>query len=486
MIESDVDERVYVERWVGDLPTPEEPPAVGITNDGVFQYRSDEAAWVPFEWASAFHVESDGRVRVGTSATPIESLDSRTVNGVRQVRARAEAGSGTKADPFVVSTDLLEGYHGLLNFGPGWFEVDGLETDAGFSYDERSVYLQGDGVRTTTLLHAADAPDTPTVYLRGDGGNFGGVRDMTVYGAGEGDTGGTANIVETDGGVIDYQFENVIFRWGGGDALRVNTSGSGTRVTNAWLENAGGWAFYLDGGERVKVDNVHTTGTVGGVFTNGTLGTYSNLTLTSLRGGSGVVSTSAGNQFTNVVVKTNANNGFEIRGGGNSVSNVYLSGLNDSAFLVAAPATISNVFARDFGDNAWEPMFDLHADGTTISNAVAAGGDAGRRLFAIRDGVNRCHIDGIAGTADIAWDCVVGQGATENVIDRLGSVAYADVADDGTRTLINRWGTNEGDPSETGEWFGHAGYAGTMGATVWDTTTSPWTPHRATPNGKWQ
>lgn len=484
MIESDVTEQLIVERRRADLPTPDGSTAIGLTNDGVFQYSGKRGEWVPFDWSDAFSVTEAGRVRMGEAA-PLESVASGTINDVPQVRERAESGAGTKADPFVVPSGILDGYHGLLNFGKGWFEAEGLATDDAFDYAETSVYLQGDGVRTTTLQHAADRPTTPTVHFRGQGGNFGGIRDMTVYGAGEGDRSGSASIVETDGGVIDYQFENVIIRWGGGDALKINTSGSGTRVVNAWLENVDGWAFNLRGGERIKLDNVHTTGTIGGIYTNGTLGEFSNVSLTNLGGAAGIVSTSSGNQFNNVVVSTNGKKGFEIRGGNNSISNVYLKDLNDSGFLLAAPCTVSNVVAENFGDEAWEPMFEIHSGPVYVQNALAKGGSAGKRLFSIREGASRCYLDGIGGEPGVAWDCVIETGATENVIDNLHGVAYGDIDDSGTRTLINRWGRNNGDPNSTGQWHGHAEYAGTMGATIWDTSTDPWTPHAATPDGKW-
>lgn len=76
------------------------------------------------------------------------------------------------------------------------------------------------------------------------------------------------------------------------------------------------------------------------------------------------------------------------------------------------------------------------------------------------------------------------RGATQKVVDGLRGVPYDRVTDDGNRTLINRWGTNDGDPNLTGEWNGHADYAGAMNATIWDTMTTPWTAYRAQPDGR--
>jgi hypothetical protein len=46
-------------------------------------------------------------------------------------------------------------------------------------------------------------------------------------------------------------------------------------------------------------------------------------------------------------------------------------------------------------------------------------------------------------------------------------VQGARVADDGTRTVVDGWGTNEGDPGSTGAWNGN----GREGAAVVDTTS---------------
>ena len=77
------------------------------------------------------------------------------------------------------------------------------------------------------------------------------------------------------------------------------------------------------------------------------------------------------------------------------------------------------------------------------------------------------------------------RGATQKVVDGLRGVPYDRVTDDGNRTLINRWGTNDGDPNLTGEWNGHADYAGRMGATFRDTSGVSWAPYVVSSAGDW-
>lgn len=485
MIDSGVADRVFLEREPSDLPSPDEPPALGVTNEGLYQFAESAGEWVPFQWSTIFDVADDGSVTVGTGADPLRSVEAEAINAVSQARARSDSGAGTEDDPFVVSEDLLQATESTVAFGPGWFETGGLATAADAAFEETSVYLEGEGVRTTTLRHAEDAPSTPTVHFRGSGGNFGGVRDMTVYGAGEGEAGaGSAHIVQSDGEIIDHQFENVIFRYGGGDVLHLESSASGTRVQNAWLENAPGWALYLGGGSRPKVNGVHTAGTGGGIRMEGTGGNFSDLTLTYLRGETGVSTTSSRNNFSNVIVRLQVDRGFEIRGANTTVSNVLVEESNREALYVAGTSAISNVVAKDCGADGASVLRVL-ADGTTVSNLWATRTDTEYSERLLDVDANRCRIDGVGGDESADWEVRIRPGATENVVDGLRGVPYDRVSDDGTRTLVNRWGTNDGDPNLTGEWRDHAEYAGRMGATIWDTSGFEWTPYVVSPAGDW-
>lgn len=62
------------------------------------------------------------------------------------------------------------------------------------------------------------------------------------------------------------------------------------------------------------------------------------------------------------------------------------------------------------------------------------------------------------------FDVYVGSAATDVSV----SGDWADISDDGTRTVLNGWGENAGDPSTTGQWNG----SGYEGAAVVDTSNS--------------
>jgi len=423
--------------------------------------------------------ETDGS---SADATFHETLQAAWFNGVPQLGTVETEGEGTRSDPYVVPADLFDDHHGPVAFGQGWFDTDGIETDPDFDYGDTAVYLQGEGVRTTTLRHAADEPTTPTVRFAGEqGGNFGGIQNMTVYGADEGDRSGDANVVETDGDVIDYTFENVIIRWGGGDALHLAASASGCRVQNAWLENVEGHALYVGGGNRLKVDNVHAIGS--GFVIEGSESHYSNVTIFSAGGNDGIMTTSSGNQYSNLVLKTDLDAGFRATATFELSNATIRDAAKCAVYDGVGSSPISNVLARDWGADAdWRPMLRVVGDS---ARATGLWGDRTSEDYSptlLRVEADDCYVDGIGGTAGVPWEIAVVEG-TETVLDDVVNVGYEGVDDRGTRTLINRWGTNDGDPTVEGEWQGHADYAGAMGATVWDTTTSPWTAYRAQPDG---
>jgi hypothetical protein len=63
-------------------------------------------------------------------------------------------------------------------------------------------------------------------------------------------------------------------------------------------------------------------------------------------------------------------------------------------------------------------------------------------------------------------------GAVENII--AGVFPAQTVTDNGTRTVINGYGTNSGNPDSAGEWNGEAQAALNMGVhTVWDVSVDP-------------
>ncbi|WP_323674337.1 right-handed parallel beta-helix repeat-containing protein [Halorubellus sp. PRR65] len=425
----------------------------------------------------------------GNLVAPVDndSVSTRNVNGVRYATPTGGSGRGENAppsaDPYTLDESALEGFQGRFVLHRGRWVTSGLATDASLNWDDCPVYVEGDGVWATAVEHVDGS--TPTVTLQAAKGNGGGVRNVALYGAGM-DV-GDAPILEAGPNPYDHVIENAIVRHGGSDAVRVHASGSGTRVTNCWLENCPGRALRVDDGSRVKVDNVHVTGTGGGVAQNGTHGNFSNLTVFDLHDGVAFEFTSPGNVLTNFVAKKNLSMGVRIASGGRhtTVSSGYVADVaNAGLFVGGRDATVSDVAVENWGtEKGWAPLVRLMGAGSTATNlwGVRSSADASTTLARVE--ADHCRILGLGGDPAVDWQLFVGSDAVHAVLDSVYGVDHQDIVDEGTRTLVNRWGTNDGDPNETGEWHGYAEYAGTMNATVWDVTSAPWTPYRATPDG---
>lgn len=83
------------------------------------------------------------------------------------------------------------------------------------------------------------------------------------------------------------------------------------------------------------------------------------------------------------------------------------------------------------------------------------------------------HLDG---------ELEIKSGATETVV---AGTQFATLSDSGTRSVVNGHARNDGNPNDSGDWNGNATLAHRLGATVWDTSTSPWTPYQADGAGNW-
>lgn len=101
-------------------------------------------------------------------------------------------------------------------------------------------------------------------------------------------------------------------------------------------------------------------------------------------------------------------------------------------------------------ENVW-----LSADETTLAAARLTAGDARVENVKVR------HAGSEGGIVVTGNDCHV----KDNII-QSANVAGPDVDDSGTRTLINNWGTNAGDPSVEGQWNSN----GKEGVNVYDST----------------
>ena len=133
--------------------------------------------------------------------------------------------------------DHFTGKHGSFSFKEGDYNITGIMIDPDVDYETYATYLRGQGVRATTIRHQDGTSPTINFTCGTQPGNFGGVSDMTVYGAGE--SVGTANIIHDSNSLAyDNIYENLIVRYGGGDAMHIESAGC--RLNNLWLENVDG------------------------------------------------------------------------------------------------------------------------------------------------------------------------------------------------------------------------------------------------------
>lgn len=466
------------------------------------------------------HVDFDNYDAQNVGELDSQSVRTEQLNNIPWMRNLVTGGSGTRNDSYLVDEAVTDGYNGKIEFGKGWFETSGLVTDDSFDWSDSATTFAGDGIRTTTLYH--EDGTSPTIDIQSGGGNFGGVTDMTVYGAdaaidepspdSSNSDIGTAPIVRSDG-PIDSQFRNVIIRYGGGDCLVIEGSASGTRVQNTWLENVEGWGLRLEGGNRPRVINTHAVGNAAGQLYTAADDTHFVACSTSAgtSSGPGIELDSDSNNIVSYVSGTLGSSAILINEG--TSDNHILGAISDSAqtlienrgeatkiafagvtnttrqainqlqgTLHAAHITIHD-WCRSSG--AYEAI-RLNSDGNSLHNINVHKSDtqSGEDVLIINGSNN--YINGLhLGESIEDTDLIDIQSGSDNVIENLTGFNWTQIADSGTRTLINGYGTNSGDPRTEGEWNGSASYAGKIGATVWDTTTSPWTAYEATPEGTW-
>jgi hypothetical protein len=429
-----------------------------------------------------------------------------SLNGVRFASRYATGGSGTADDRWVLDNSVMPP-GGVVYFDHGKYTSSGLQTPKGKNYEETTIYLSGAGIRTTGLID--DGTDGSLITFDSKkSGNFGGVSDMGIFGRYPDGKQSKGDLIHGTGSIIDTIYENLIVRYSWGSGMHLDASTSGTRIRNCWIENNRGWNLYLGGGTRAKLSNLHIiTGKKGGIhlrpsnsqvtgvsmvncspgiavkgFNNAISNShieqsvngaairekdvkrnaFSNITIAESKIGINAQSTHS--QYTNIGVDKTTEEAFRIKGTG-----VTMDGLNISNFGKSGTAAIdlSGTDCRLTGVSVAQPAKNY------TSNAVATISGNRNVLSDVA-----CHGTG-------AWQITVASGAVETVLDNISGVSLSSLQDQGVRTLLNRQGTNAGDPRVSGEWSGHGKYASAMGAIVWDTGTTPWTPYRADGAGNW-
>jgi hypothetical protein len=444
-------------------------------------------------------VDADGNDVENVGAVDVDQLD----NDIH-LRAQATAGSGTSDDPYDVDESVIDGRGGLVRVGEGWFETEGFVTDPTLDYsDDDGVYFLGYGPHVSVLKHVDGT--SPVIKINSDsGGNFSGAYRLQVFGDGRGV--GNANLIENSGDTIDSIWSHVYARYGGGDAMRLGSSVSGSRVHNCWLETCSGYGLNMvGGGTRCKVSNCHIVGNnAGQVYADVNKSGFTNLTLDG--GGAGILlpTGTAQNRIANVQIGNVADEGIRVNGRRNYITNIHTSGPDIAVRFDGNGNHLSNLVSnasRQWGifiNGRRNQLANIHIDGgrsdlgsiqinndrNQLSNILIFDSDNEGGYGLYISGFDRNYVNGLYYAPSVDKTLQIDNASTENVIDNLRGLAWSDITDDGERTLINRWGTNDGDPSAgNGEWRTSAGYAATMGATVWDTTKSPWRPYKAQPDG---
>lgn len=433
------------------------------------------------------------------------------IYGYRVASEFADEGEGTPQDPWVLSDDVLDD-PGVVVLDAGSFttDADGLITSSDVDYQRWSTWLRGAGVRTTSLHKRTESTRNLLSFTSDDDGNFGGVRDMGLYGSYPDGPDTTGHLLHSNGDIIDLLFENLIVRYGWKDGIRVDASASGTRIRNCWVENNGGWAITLGGGTRAKLSNTHiVTSERGGVDFGPSSSQVSNCSFydcdPSLRvdgadtevancyftlpsGGVAIEETDGcrSNNFVNISVYE-AGYGVRTAARESSYANVSTRFTNGPAMEIAGDrVTVTGLSAVDVGSaGGGMPALDLRGDDVRVTGvSVAQESDPFEGIHQLaRVTGDRVHLSDVNARGG-PWEVVV-DGATETVLDGVRGVTRGSLVDGGTRTLLNREGTNDGDPRSEGEWEDQGTYAHAMGATVWDASTDPWTPYRADGEGAW-
>lgn len=456
---------------------------VFMASDTQVDYYGDGNSWV--------------KMGVGSSSEPVPSITTESLVGVSEQIVQPTGGSGVgedsppASDPWTLDESILDGFQGRVIIPKGRWITNGLATDETLDWDSSPVYFDGGGVWVSQIEHADGS--SPTIALQATEGNGGGVSNMTVYGAGE--NVGTANIVETNGSMIDTVFRNSIIRYGGGDALHIKASASGTRVVNCWLENVGGNALTLNQGTRPKVSMVHIISSDMGIRSKSVHIQASDLSINGTTQ-HGIYHTGDDSQWSNIYLDNNGDRALYQSGDSNTFSNitikngdgihVYFSGQDStlnglsskhSTFsavsVVGSNHSVSDLSIVNWGsDSLFHYAVSVGGDNNTISGVSAEQQDTGTystpRALAVTGDNNLISGFQVHGTPD--YEAVI-QG-TENVIHNLKGIDSTNVSDSGTRTLINGRGTNAGNPQSVGQWSGNASYAESQNAIIEDTTNN--------------
>lgn len=340
---------------------------------------------------------------------------------------------------------------------------------------EDGSVLTGTSVRGSTLEAPSGATGYPLVRYgpTDDSDYFAGLRDLRIDGNNE-DVTGFVTDGSGAGDVNDMDFYRLIFRNINGRAIDL-TQGWGYRFEDVLVEGCGA-------GHSHSVMSKGTEQYWRGCFVAYNKSTYA-FTTWSEGGGSKI--------FTGHSVYANEQNGVFVRKSGQKFVSPHIVGNGSAATGSHDGMLLSSTGYRDAtGTKIIGGVFDGYSpvSGQNETNiglvmnspdCIVSGTEFKNHIGDdIAIDASNCLLSGIIAHGDIS----LSSNASECVISgQIGGT----VTDNGTRTLVNGRGTNNGNPQTTGDWNGHADYAYQQGATVWDTTTSPWSAWQADGAGNW-
>lgn len=278
-------------------------------------------------------------------------------------------------------------------------------------------------------------------------------------------------------------------------------------ITNIWLEgNSTSTKDIINfSGDELFAKNVEigTGGNRRGITING----GSNVILSQLtfEGGTNDVRYLYCNDATNVQADSlilKGSDSIQIDGNSSAInlSNIIMDGeliIGGSASGSPSNINLYNITNDASGNGVYvksEASF-VQAYGVTVKNAVTRGFNiSGNKTVIYGRAYNSQNNEGVLfnGSSNSAFightseNPATGVKFDSNSTQCMAIGSFVDgVVNNGTRCIVNGNSVNSGDPSSGGDWNGYSGLAYRHGVTVWDTSTSPATPYRATPSGTW-
>ncbi len=485
-------------------------PVYRVAADEVFVRVTDSAEEIVGGLGSADHPLPESHHEA------INTDEARfTERPVRTTSDYVLSGDGTRSSPWAVDRDNLIPTEGReVFFDEGQYLLDSL-VYPDLDYDEEAFTLSGSGPRVTRIF--SDGTDGNMLDLAPavSASNMGTIKDMTVWGRQpDGTTRNSGHIIYNDGTIFDMNYRNLYLRYTPGDAIRHETSSSGVRVINNWLETST-HGLYLAGGSRQKVRGNHYAGNSIGIELDGptranvadetfnnhdnavilknvSQSTFENIVSNRTTGADPIYafeeqSTCEDNSGSVKVYDTIAG---MLVGGDDGEWTIRAENSNRQAVQVAGDGNTVEVKATDWDQNGSDYPAVI-VSGANNSVAVTSASQPNRDTYnLIRVTGDFNHITELSANAGTAWTLEVQSSASMTVIEDidLGPNGNISVTDNGSRTVFGGRGyTSSASPgSGSSQWDGYEDVVYRQNWVVEDRRVSaPYDYYRADSAGNW-